>query len=444
MPRHGANKKGPMSIQLINHKVYQPGDTILGMVTIKQGAKEKPVTNLALKLCCRAKVKIDKHDSNSRRIYRSRAFFLQTSEAVAVDSRNLDSEGNTCASFSVDIPAVPAKCPGSDVFDRSGDFRSNKGSPQEELPGIFYLGSSRSFWAGVKQEAYIEYWLEAHSSLVSHPATYPLFVRPRSAEKPTQDFNFLTKRYHVSLVSQRLQSEHAGTELTFRQKSRRFFTPGKVPKYTFRVMLSVPRTYQLEHPEPLPLKLWLNPILNEKSITIYNGNLAALPPVTLRTVHASLKSTCEVRAPGTLTDHEASADSKHAQRRGISTTPNRAGPGQALSIRVSHGGMSKQGSRRAATTAGEEKIYPSFATYNIALSYRLSLKLHLICGGEERELEYAGPIELLAASEEQARAREEALGEEGMRRNYDGLDVALGTAGDVIEGLGDILEAALG
>ena len=89
----------------------------------------------------------------------------------------------------------------------------------------------------------------------------------------------------------------------------------------------------------------------------------------------------------------------------------------------------------------KRRIYPTFATYNIALRYSLRLRLKIACAGDVYEISLVEPVKVLAPSEEQEAIKASELGAEGMKRNHEELMEGVGTA---IEVVGDVLQAVLG
>lgn len=488
MPRHGMNKNRILSIQLLNPQVYQPGDVVIGTVTVKLPYGTPPSKTLRLKLLGRAKTKITRHAGHGTRIYRGRAFFVQVVCVLNSDTTATQwtSDGAQIWPFDLEIPQSHAQTPASDKYSASHPFVSNTEPDiisRYEMPSIFYY-TGHSDLSGTTQEAYVEYWLEASPSTTtatSDAASYPLFVRPRSMEHPTQDFDMGTRQYPYAITTQRLLPEFAAdAKLTIRQRSRRFFAPSTVPRYAFRVLFNVAGTYQLDHPDPLPAKVWVAPLLSDGKTNIYNGDVSSLPPVRLVDLEAELTSECHTRAPSSLLGtSETSKKTRYPFGRATYNKGGNSGPvvpvsldpessafnntsplrkvhippptdalelGRILGLRVSHRTTEFMGRRRVESTGGFEKnnIYPSFATYNIALEHKLSLNLCVECAGEQRRIEVREvPLRILATAEQQARAREEELGEEGMRRNYDDLQAAMEN-GEVVSSVLDVVASVLG
>lgn len=103
-------------------------------------------------------------------------------------------------------------------------------------------------------------------------------------------------------------------------------------------------------------------------------------------------------------------------------------------------GCSASSTLSHAPVSFKRQIYPSFATYNIAIRYRLQWLVTLVCADQERQIGGEAPVTVLAPSEAQEREKERQLGREGMKKNYDDLEAGLGQA---IQFIGQILQAVV-
>jgi hypothetical protein len=466
-----------MTIQLTNPKSYIPGDTVSGTISVDPKF-QKPMTSIQLSLTGRSKSKIIRKNGNSTSIYRGRAIlFQQTRELTAANTEvNRQIDGGSVWAFEMEIPLKPAANIIGDPFEKTAGFPSNLDADdvaKAELPNIFYY-KQHSALSGTRQEAYIEYWLEATST--AGKAIYPLFVRKKATEMPLQDQLPTTRPFGVEIASFKLLAEHQMGKLTFGQKSSQFFKTSKVPRYQFKVQLSVPQIWQLDHPEPMPMFLWLEPLVGTNNATIFDGTTSKLPPVKILSARVLLKSTCHTRAVKSLFSiPETSKTTKHfigshsflneptqipvtwndsEESRTPSKTPFSPGSarsmpppeaalplGQLLKVQLHHK-LSRFLGKPA--YAAENNIYPTFTTYNVCLFYRLEVELRIECAEKTLKHSYSGPLTILAASEEQVRAREHELGEEGMKKNYHDLEAALDSTGMIVGGIVDVIGNFLG
>lgn len=114
---------------------------------------------------------------------------------------------------------------------------------------MYYFGESAM--SGKTSEAYVEYVLQAQTGELK--AALPLFLRDIGTPVPITNHNPQMRSTFQLIKTPRLLAEHADKELTFEQKSSRFFRPSKVPRSTYQVKVEHPTIIQLEHPDPIPL-----------------------------------------------------------------------------------------------------------------------------------------------------------------------------------------------
>ena len=386
--------------------------------------------------------------------------------------------------------------------------------------------------SGKTVEAYIEYVLAA--SYGENTAFHPIYVRKPSVQSPITDYKIKTYTdWQPTVVkSLKLLPEHADKKLTFGQRSSRFFRPGKTPKYSYRVNVEYPQVIQLEHPDPIPLNIFVVPEFDPQKTTICpNNDMSTLPPVQVVSVEIKLKGDFGVRCPGTLWDTdtvkhhtfpfsfpmeikpvtipvlqaaaktpevkrvasapehpshppppvpelpsmasfgatlpapfsmpedaslaskatttapEATADSNKALSYATSTplgstriTPEEPPPlrgtplnlGAHLKVLLGCSAASTCGHR---AVSFKRQVYPTFKTYNITLKYRLEWKIKMVCADEKSSISGDYPVVILAPSEEQESQKKRELGTQGMKKNYDDLEQAIGVATQVIGGI---------
>ena len=324
--------------------------------------------------------------------------------------------------------------------------------------------------------------------------------------------------------------------MTFGQRSSRFFRPGKTPKYSFKVHVEYPQVIQLEHPDPIPLNIYLIPELDPHKTTIIPDNdTSTLPPVQVVSVEMKLKGDFGIRCPGTLWDtdtvknhtfpfifpveikpvtipvlqaaskapdlkqiasspehpsehhpHMPELSSKVSfgatfrapfsmpqnaslQSEASTTVPEASANTPDSNTALSHAACAPLGSTRiasqgpplstplnlgdhlevllgcsAASTCGQRpisfkrQVYPTFSTYNITLKYRLEWKIKMVCADEKSSIYGEYPVRVMPPSEEQESQKKRELGTQGMKKNYDDLEQALGAA---VQFIGGILQA---
>jgi len=197
------------------------------------------------------------------------------------------------------------------------------------------------------------------------------------------------------------------------------FILGKTPKYSYTVNVGFPQVIQLQHPDPILLKIHITPDLDPQKTTICPDNdNSSLPPVYISSVKLKLKADFRIRTKrtfleqmGTVKNHtfrfsfpakiepvvipvihgtglnhvtstpdafdalpETQSFLSHAARRVLPNTPvspQRASPlnlGAHLSILL---GCSRASTCSKPAVSFRREVYPTFATYNIVLKYRL-------------------------------------------------------------------------
>jgi hypothetical protein len=499
MPRTGRRFPAGVSIEIDDLQAnYLPGDTITGRIMCESSPVADPARpyQVQLRLLGRAKSKYVIRSTNGTDINRGRASFFDVNVPLTPDPTPPSHKAWT---FSSVLPTHPA--PGmpqrGDEFRPHGSYLSTRDAQKQPidvtrhpLPAVMYH-FAQSELSGKTSEAYVEYFLQA--KVATHEATLPLFLRDRSTATPITDFSLKSRTVPQQIKTPRLLAEHADTELTFRQKSSRFFKPSKTPKYSFNVKVEYPTILQLEHPDPLPLHIAVVPDLAPDKTSISpDGDLALLPVVSLSWIKLELVMQVDIRCPGTMYDHEN--DKVHTIaipfRGGIEPVPIPAVPAELIESVMpapDHNAayrryIAQQNNKRndippishhtsaplsstppaplhigahlaifigssAITTQShppvslKRQLYPTFATYNIRLSYKLHWRMGLSCAGESMEVGAQTPLTVLAASEQQEAIRKQELGSEGVKRNYDDLE-DWGVQG--LQFLGGVLSAVAG
>ncbi|KAI0197462.1 hypothetical protein F4808DRAFT_438735 [Astrocystis sublimbata] len=465
MPRTGVSCSDELSIALSDFKSwFSPSDAIIGTVNRKTALPG----NYTVKLTFygRAKTKIDTKTSNAWTINRGRASLF--SETHILHEGDIRDDARFPFTLTVPETTQPGMVPRGDSFHRlanpKGRFLSSADDvSQHALPSSFYYKGDRSAWSGKMQESYVEYVLEAELTgpKTKKTATLPLFIHARSTPSPTTDYQLATQCRFVGIKSS-LLAQQAGEEQSVWQKSRSIFS-SKTPKLGLNLHVEVPGVIQLEHPDPVPIGIYLEALSDAEHTSILgdSSDTTSLPPVEVVSVNKLiLKSRTEIRAPGTFVDHESGRDHEFMLRPpGPLPTPLRipihsiglkssaldtstVAPfqlGQHMELFVDAEGTSCQGTKHE--YAEERRLHPSFKTYNIHLSYTLEWKLEIRCAEVTRSVEGAAPVIVLPLSEQQERLKMQELGTEGMKRNYDDLARAADIGLTGLELVADIVQA---
>lgn len=402
-------------------------------------------------------------------------------------------------------------------WGRDPNYLSTEGkeTAKVRLPSICYIDSKHEKgWDFKKAPAvgYIEYFLSATvswgggSALEKAMATHPLLVRtpPSHSEYPIEHRNLPILGMRLSWKSQNLSTfmqEEDGEQEQQQQKQslsrslmKRLSRPfASSPMYTVRLYVQHPRMLQLDHPEHLPLNIWMMPILDERFTT--HPDKARCPPVRLVAAEITLKAHYGLRVQSLLNDPEREVDMEYSLTNGLQRfggerggneeaagaaagtimlppvwaaeadeeDPTKRGPhtnspsgtflnmdhlvppgegegkldlGDVLGIRLADDhGVSSLGGK----VEWPMKMMVTGKTYNIAVKYTLGIRLQLDCVGKEYTMNLERPVTLLEVSAVQMRAKEDELGDEGMQRNWDDLRMAADFAHDFLDNIDDAI-----
>ncbi|KAH8898797.1 hypothetical protein GQ53DRAFT_759043 [Thozetella sp. PMI_491] len=472
MPRTGANNEGGIEIK-VPLRSFKPGDHIDGHVALKPDAPT-PAT-VHLELFGRAKSKFSVARGRFKSIYRGRAPLLRLHLDLARDGATWP--------FSLTIPAHPVVLPKQPnhgpLNPVAGDFTADddcEWPPDPNflshlddqssmfLPSITYFKELNAATVS-DAEAYIEYALVATATTNDDEkfrwtATVPLLIRNASSELPIQNYEPTITAYRYMVQSSKLPSgaEPKTRKVSFGKKLMQALGSGS-SKYSFRVYLELPGILQLDHPDPIPMRVWMMPVLDPEFTTVPR---AAECPILLRSASVALKASYGLRVPdgnhGTrdcwtnaslnftgiklfnkpvpvAPSWAAEADNAEPEGRGphanrptgdrnvvTMAPPERAlGLGALLRITLHKDHVLVGGRKSAPCQDWTNVIEPTFRTYNYHVSYNLAVNLELECAEKVMNIRHEQPVTVIATSEAQMRQLEETLGEEGMRENYDDL-----------------------
>ncbi|KAI1264445.1 hypothetical protein F5Y18DRAFT_81770 [Xylariaceae sp. FL1019] len=433
MPRTSLSCSDELSIALQDFKSwFSPGDPIVGTVNRKRALPGNCVVKLTF--YGRAKTKIDVKTSNARTLNRGRASLF--SETHVLHQGGVGDDAHFPFNVTVPETTQPGMKTRGDSFHRVPNpkerfLSSEDDVSQHSLPSSFYYKGDRSIWSGKQQESYVEYVLlaELTGPKTKITATFPLFIHARSTPSPLQDRQLATQSQFFD-SKMRLVSGAADGEQSMWQKSMNVFT-SKAPKVGFNLCVEVPSLIQLEHPDPVPIGLYVDVFTDPERK--YN------PTVGLDLVtKLNLKARTEIRAPGTFVDHESGRDHEYVLLQSYHVAPSVAIPvqsvwiessqvgtsgltplqlGEVLQLRIDTEGVTCQEKRHE--FEGKRRLQPSFKTYNINVSYWLEWKFVFRWGAMVRPFEGSVPVTVLPPSEQQESLKMQELGTEGMKKSYD-------------------------
>ncbi|CCF38737.1 hypothetical protein CH063_09753 [Colletotrichum higginsianum] len=162
-----------------------------------------------------------------------------------------------------------------------------------------------------KWHGFVEYWIEAElvvdgkSSVVK--AALPVQVlSPPTPGPPVRDFGLNARDLTGCVSSQRLLPGMEQAELSFKQKTQKFFNSSKVPTFHFAVNVRYPTVIQMGNEANVPFLLHLTPNRNGTAEVIQDTPQT----VTVKSLELELRSTSAVICPGTFDPHEASKTRK--------------------------------------------------------------------------------------------------------------------------------------
>lgn len=182
---------------------------------------------------------------------------------------------------------------------------------EHPLPSSFATSGSRST---TRFDAYVEYHLEAslHQQGSGHhgdsiTATLPVRIRAPPMPYPLTDFDLCRRSAQFAASSYRLVPGMETVELTFKQKSKKFFGSSKVPMFGFTLQYDIPGVVQLDNPTPVPFCVRVVPD-GRRTREVLQG---APQIVTLNSLELILKADTAVIAPGTFGAHTGDGTVKH-------------------------------------------------------------------------------------------------------------------------------------
>lgn len=216
--------------------------------------------------------------------------------------------------FAIEIPTRPSpRAVTSEMKDPEASYLPLATADEHPLPSSFATSGRRH---NTRFEAYVEYHLEAtlrqqgsshHGAGDSLTATLPISVRAPPMPYPLTDFDLRRRSAPFAASSYRLVPGMETAELTFKQKSKKFFGSSSVPMFGFTLQYDSPGVIQLDNPAPIPFRVRVVPDGRRTSEVIQG-----VPQVvTLSSLELVLKADTSVVAPGTFGSHTGDDTVKH-------------------------------------------------------------------------------------------------------------------------------------
>ncbi|KAJ4081281.1 hypothetical protein NW760_012638 [Fusarium oxysporum] len=301
MPQTGPSMSPALGIRLEGDlHSYSPGDTIIGYV-YRKSPVVSPDSSVTISLSGRTKSKIVIHRANSTSTYRGRFNLISESacsQKIFQGPLHIESGGDEQTwPFAITLP-------------KHVEPRYLQGGGQDEsflpldatdhiLPSTYTLRSLGN------TEGFIEYFVKAtlratgqgHVNMTE--AVLPFNVINLSPDPPIADFALKGSRSRQTMSSYRLVPGMEDVKLSFSQKMKQSFSTSSVPEFVYNLLVHVPTVIQLDNPTPIPFKLRVVPDLNGTSEIIKE-----IPQkVKLSSVSIRIVSSTEVICEGTLYPH---------------------------------------------------------------------------------------------------------------------------------------------
>ncbi|KAK1584939.1 uncharacterized protein LY79DRAFT_559836 [Colletotrichum navitas] len=431
MPQALQQQSQDLSIRLVSPptRLYG-GSVVLGHV-VRSSHIVAPSATVLVRLLGRAKAKLVVSHGNSTSYYRSRFDFWPDAAAVRkvlhrgpVHIAPGAGEHHTWA-FALTLPTHT-----DDGFINAASASSEREAcflrppaggagqiPATPLPGSFYL-DGRGY--SKKWHAFVEYWIEAELSVQGKGAVaravLPIRVfSPPTPAPPITNFGLAPRTIPGWVASQRLFPGMEDAQLSFKQKTHKFFGSSKVPAFHFTLDVRPPTVIQMGNDASVPFLMQLIP--NGERTT---DAIRDVPQtVIIQSMKLELQSTNDIVCPGSLYPHEAGTtltkciarvDGFYPQGHHI-VLPSGAEEepldlGAVLNLRVDALGRVLHGAGEWRESIGRA-VEPTFVTYCIKVQHTLHWKIQLSVAGESWKCEGAQMLRILAPCEDMASGRAE-------------------------------------
>ncbi|KAJ0155046.1 hypothetical protein CTA2_12945 [Colletotrichum tanaceti] len=444
MPQSETKQSPDLSIRLLSPQTPLFGGSLVRGHVVRDAHIVAASATVRVRLLGRAKAKlVVDRGNNSKSYYRSRFAFWPASAVAAVVHRgpvHVEPGGRVAWSFALPLPvhtdaASVNACGGSGssssakeaCFLRPGGIRSGPGAgasgtgglgiPEQPLPGSTFL-DGRGF--SKKWHGFVEYWIEAEltvdgKSSVTKAVLPVQVLSPPTPGPPVTDFGLRARDARGCVSSQRLLPGMEEAELSFKQKTQKFFHSSKVPTFHFAVDVRCPTVIQMGSRATVPFLLHVTPDRDRTAEVVRD----APPAVTIKSLELELRSTSAVICPGTFEPHEASKTRKMNVARvngpyyqaaaaaaaggGHIVLPS--GPkeepldlGAVLGLRVDALGRVLHGASLWRPSIWVT-VLPTFVTYCVKMEHELHWDLRLSVAGETWACEGSQKVLILAPGE---------------------------------------------
>ncbi|WYZ33757.1 hypothetical protein EsH8_I_000033 [Colletotrichum jinshuiense] len=417
MPQTEVKQSLDLSIELLEPQTrLYGGSVILGHV-VRRSHIVAPLVTIIVRLLGRAKAKVSYIDEGLYNYDRTRFNFWPESAITNVIHEgpiHIAPGGNEhqAWAFALTLPThTDARYLDASVgynekeacfLPPSGRLGPAGRIPEQPLPESFYFVHHKSSY---EWHGFVEYWIEAEMVLQGKgpvvKATLPVNVLSLPTPvPPINSFGLVRSEITGCVRTQRLLPGMEQEELSFRQKTQKFFGSSKVPTFHYTLSVQYPTVIQMGSNSSIPFLLNINP--NKEKTT---GIIKDLPQiVTLQNIQLELRSTTSVFFTNTTNSYKRKKKQKMLLVRRSSLIPAHEDKmvlpsggneepldlGAVLDLRVDALGQVLHGTTKVWDCLGM-KVSPTFLTYCVKVEHVLRWEMHLSvaremwkCGGMEK------------------------------------------------------------
>lgn len=391
---------------------YSAGDTIIGCL-IRHTPIVTPEATIVLTLIGRIKTKITNRTNSAQTHYRSECILVKSEQPViACQPLHLPDNSGTPLSweFAVSIPTEPLRTAGKKLTPMTSYVPLDKDHPAHHtLPGSFISSSDA---IGISSTGFVEYYLKARlrythkGSNKEVEAIWPFTLsHPVEYASADQLSKLSSLSCYRQIQSQRLLPGMQNANLSFKQKTHKFFGSSKVPKLSFNLNIQYPAAVQLDNPRPIPIILEIQLLPERTSPSVENEH-----SIVINWVSMTLHQRTTVVAPSNLLYNYAHEDN-HFEWLNlglekafqdlesplvISTAEkgeNKCNIGEMLQLLLRSNGLSCN-----SRLLNNVSPVPDFTTYSIHHATVVEWKVSFSVAGETETVKASGAMRVIASA----------------------------------------------
>ncbi|KAH8885943.1 hypothetical protein GQ53DRAFT_750812 [Thozetella sp. PMI_491] len=410
MPQTAPSSDAELAIALDSPHAFQPGEVIAGRV-LRIAPIVSPNASVSIKLFGRTKVKVTvrrsqthttgnrTHTTHTTHHYRSRySLFEVQAQSAPSGPLHVAAEGQPAQwPFALQIPVRPWPSVGMGSSQNKGFLPLDPGSiASHGIPFTFFCEHNE--YHNRTLECFTEYVVEAtmrheHGSK-THTVVSKLPITIRPAPSPlVRGFDMRRVALPGDLRSQRLLPGMENADLSFKEKTAKFFHSSKIPKLVYRVEVDCPSVIQLGVNFPFAVRVVPDRAASSES-------LAKVEPVVhMLGAHFKLKARTDVLADSLWSETEGHGVRYHefdlAWKQDM-LVPTGADAqfldiGNRMNLCLYPGQVNFNGGSLQFPTP----IYPSFTTYNIQHTHSFKWELRVGLASESFKFDAEQPVLVL-------------------------------------------------